>query len=413
MENGDGDFLVSKRLWVISELYYPEKTSTGYILTRLTEGFSEYFPVSVICGQPTYSARGIKAPRLEIRNRVHIRRCWGTTLDKNILPLRLINLITLTFSISLSALTCIRREDQVLVVTNPPTLPLVVAAICKLKKAQCSLIVHDIYPDLAIAAGRLRADSLLARVWDWFNTWLYVSMTHIFVLGRDMYAKVSRRLDKNPERVRIATNWADLETIMPQPKNQNSLLAELGLKDKFVLQYAGNIGYPNDIASIIDAAVLLKDRQDIHFLFLGSGARRREIEVAVAKNNLSNVTLLNPRPRDDQSNFLNACDVALVTLVNGMKGVSVPSRTYNILAAGKPIIGIVEQGSELAMVIEEEQVGWVIPPHQPEKLVSIILEAKRQPSLLAQMGVRARKVAESKYTFQDTLQVFLEGLGFE
>lgn len=401
---------VHKRLWVISELYYPETTSTGFILTRLAEGLSKYFSVTVICGQPTYSARGIRAPISEVRNQVHIQRCWGTTLDKDILLFRLTNLITLTFSIFLSALTHIKQGEQALVVTNPPTLPFAIVTACKLKRAKCSLIIHDIYPDLAIAAGKLKVDSLLARIWDRLNARLYQGMEHIFVLGRDMYIKVSERLDNHKERVRIATNWADCDTITPQPKSQNTLLVELGLQDKFVLQYAGNMGYPNDIVSIIEAAILLKDCRDIHFLFIGSGVKRREIEFAIVKNNLSNVTLLNPRPRNDQSNFLNACDVALVALVNGMKGVSVPSRTYNILAAGKPIIAIVEQGSELAMLIEEKQVGWIVPPHQPEKLVSTILEVKSQSDFLSQISARARQIAESEYSFQNTLKVFLDSL---
>jgi len=396
----------NKTLWIISELYYPETTSTGYILTQLAEGLSSCFTVNVICSQPTYSARGKKAPVQEVRHGVNIRRCWGTTLEKDILLFRLINLVTITVSIFFSALRHLKRDDLALVVTNPPALPFAIALACRLKQARCSLIVHDVYPDLAIAAGKLKANSLLAGILDRLNTKLYCGMEYIFVLGRDMQVKISERLDRRKDRVVIATNWADLDLVMPGERSENVLLTELGLKDQFVLQYAGNIGYPNDIKTIIEAATYLKDRKDIHFLFIGSGARKREIELAIIDGSLSNITILPPRPRTDQSNFLNACDVALIALVDGMKGVSVPSRTYNTLAAGKPIIAIVEPGSELAMVIEEEGVGWRVTPGHPEELVSAILAARSQPDLLAQMGKRARKVAESKYSFEGVLQVF-------
>jgi len=105
-------------------------------------------------------------------------------------------------------------------------------------------------------------------------------------------------------------------------------------------------------------------------------------------------------------NFLNACDIALVSLVNGMKGISVPSRIYNILAAGKPIIAITEPSTELALVVEEENIGWIVPPHNPEALVKVIREAYVNKDQLAPMGMRARIAAEEKYTFECKLQSF-------
>ncbi|MBI1295530.1 glycosyltransferase [bacterium] len=394
------------RLWIISELYYPETTSTGHILTKIAEGLTESFDVRVICGQPGYSARGTQAPAQEIHNEVNIQRCWGATLDKDILPLRLINLVTITISFWVSALRCIKRDDLVLVVTNPPTLPFAIALACQIKGAKCSLIVHDIYPDLAVAAGKLASGSALVKWLNLMNIWLYRSMERIFVLGRDMQVKIAEKLDKRKERVVVATNWADLDTIVPATRNANSLLQELNLIDKFVVQYAGNMGYPNDIETIIEAASILKEQGEFHFLFLGSGAKKRLIECAVEDLNLANVTTLGHRPRSDQSIFLNACDVALIALVVGMKGISVPSRTYNTLAAGKPIIAIVEDDSELAIIIEEESVGWVVPPKNPEKLVSVIVEAKKHPYICTEMAIRARKTVESKYTLEQVLSVF-------
>jgi len=235
-------------------------------------------------------------------------------------------------------------------------------------------------------------------------------MQRVFVLGRDMQARVARNLDVQKDRVLIATNWADLDLIEPQPRDENTLLHELGLTEKFVLQYAGNMGYPNDIETIIKAAIILKDRNDIHFLFIGSGAKKPLIESSIGKNNLTNVTILGQRPRSDQRNFLNACDIALISLVSGMKGVSVPSRTYNTLAAGKPIIAITEKGTEIASVIEEERVGWVVSPGHPQQLVTTILMAKAQRYLLVEMSARAREAAVGRYTFENSLHVFREGL---
>src|SRR5690242_6618487 len=93
-----------RRLWVVTELYYPEETSTGYYLTRIAEGLADDFDVKVLCGQPTYSARGTIAPKHEIHKGVEILRAAGTTLDKNVIPFRLLNMLTLGISVLLKAL---------------------------------------------------------------------------------------------------------------------------------------------------------------------------------------------------------------------------------------------------------------------------------------------------------------------
>jgi colanic acid biosynthesis glycosyl transferase WcaI len=341
-------------------------------------------------------------------NGVEIHRCSGTTLDKDILLFRLVNLLTITVSLFVNSLWRIDRGDTVFVVTNPPTLPFLVAVACRLRKANCVLLLQDVYPELLIAVGMMSSKSLLVRTLNWFNRMLYRSVKHIVVVGRDMQAQTVKKLENDREKVSVITNWADIDTVFPTDKKQNDLLRELCLQGSFVLEYAGNIGYPNDIKSIaIAAARLLEEKtNDIHFLFIGAGAKKLWLEQEVIREGLSNIKILPSRPRDDQVNFLNACDVALVSLVEGMKGVSVPSRTYNILAAGKPIIAIGDPESEVALVIKEEGVGWIVPPDNPAQLVKVIREAYSNPQLLAEMGERARKVAENKYSYENILNSF-------
>ena len=101
--------------------------------------------------------------------------------------------------------------------------------------------------------------------------------------------------------------------------------------------------------------------------------------------------------------FVNACDVSVVSLLRGTVGVSVPSRMHNIMAAGKPIIAVTEEDSELAQVVREERVGWVVPPHDPSCLAAAIEAARTDPVTLAAMGQRARLAVESKYSEERVL----------
>lgn len=398
--------IARNRLWVLTEIYYPEETSTGYYLTRIAEGLAENFDVKVLCGQPNYSARGIKARAREVHKNVEIFRVFGTTLNKNVIPLRLVNMATISVSMFINAVTKFRSGDRVLVVTNPPTLPFIAAAAAKLRGAVYTLLIHDNYPEILIAAGKTRRDSALVRFANFCNRWLYKHASKIIAVGRDMNELLMKKAAGLDVPIATIPNWAELESVSPADRNDNALLKELGLEDKFVFLYAGNMGYPNDVESIIESAEILGDHDRIHFVFLGAGVKRDWIIEESKRRSLRNVTVLDPRPRSEQQTFLNACDVAFVSLVPSMKGVSMPSRTYNILAAGKPILAIVEEDSETARVVYEESVGWVVPPGNPDTLAETVLEVLARRSDLPELGRRARAAAVEKYSLSAAIDKY-------
>ena len=135
----------SQRIWIVSELYYPELTSTGYFLTGIAEGLASVYDVSVLCGQPSYWARGTSAPTREICNGVDVCRCWATTLDKNKVVFKIVNLVTISLSIFFSALFRFRGGDIVIAVTNPPLLPYLALLACRTRGGRFVLLVHDVY----------------------------------------------------------------------------------------------------------------------------------------------------------------------------------------------------------------------------------------------------------------------------
>src|SRR5262249_43660228 len=146
-------------------------------------GLADDFDVQVICGQPTYSSRGTCAPRRERRNGVQIHRCWGTTLDKDKLAYRILNSFTISLSVFGFGAWNIEARDRVLVVTNPPFLPFMMAIVCWLRGAKCFLCVHDVYPEVLTAIGFTRPNGILTRIIAWLNRLLYRRMERVIVLG--------------------------------------------------------------------------------------------------------------------------------------------------------------------------------------------------------------------------------------
>lgn len=389
-----------RRLWVITELYYPEETSTGYYLTRIAEGLAGDFDVRVICGQPNYLARGIKAPRREIHRGVGIRRVRGTTLDKNVIAFRIINMLTLGISAFTAALFSFGRGDGVLVVTTPPTLPFIAAVAALFRGAGYVLLIHDNYPEIIVAAGKSKPGSLFVRIAGHFNRWLYKYAAKIIVVGRDMRELVGRKTEGLGVPIDTIPNWAELERVEPRPRAENALLRDLGIDDRIVLLYAGNMGYPNDLETIVGCAGELAADPRFAFVFLGAGVKRKWLEGEVARLDLRNVHVLDPRPRDEQIEFLNACDVGVVSLVGRMWGVSMPSRTYNILAAGKPILALTEAGSELDLVVREDAVGWSVRPGDRTALRDVLGEIAAARDSFDEMGRRAREAAVGRYSLE-------------
>jgi len=395
-----------RRVWIVSELYFPELTSTGYFLTGIAEGLAEEFDVGVLCGQPSYLLRGVRAPVREFVNNVDVHRCWATTFDKNKLFCKLINAVTASASFFLASLFQIRRGDIVIAVTNPPPLPYLVALACRFRGASFVLLVHDVYPDVLVRLHMLSQRSRMAWLINRASKWLYGQAAHILVLGRDMQDLIRSKLATRHQRVIIATNWADVRAIVPRQTATNSLLEKLGLQDRFVVQYCGNIGRTHGIKDIVDAAELLVPLPSFHFLLIGWGARKQWAIEKKADKNLNNLTILDPLPTKNFCDGLNACDVAIISFCSGMAGISVPSRMYNVLAAGKPILAVCDETSELASVVREENIGWVIPPGRPDLIVSALREAKDNPDRLLEMSRRARRTAETKYTIGNVLPIY-------
>jgi colanic acid biosynthesis glycosyl transferase WcaI len=385
-----------KRLWIISELYYTEITSTGYYVTGIAEFLVSDADVRVICGQPNYASRGKPIVRVETRNHVHITRVRGLRLDKNVLGFRLLNMLSLSLSVFLKQLSSFGRGDSVLVVTTPPLLPFVTAIAALIRGSGYTLLVHDVYPEQLIATGILKKSSPIVSLIDLMNRWVYKHARTIIAVGRDMKELLEKKTNKLDIPVVFIPNWAEIEQIAPAPREHNKLREQLGLHDKFVVLSAGNFGRPNDLETILAAAELLLLDREVQFLFIGGGAKEKWLKSRTSK--LSNVTVLDAMPRNEQNVFLNACDLTIASLVHGMWGAAVPSRVYNFMAAGKPIIAICEPASELANIIRDEHVGVRIEPGDAQALARAIIELKDSPELRSEMAKNAREAAIGKYS---------------
>jgi glycosyltransferase involved in cell wall biosynthesis len=219
--------------------------------------------------------------------------------------------------------------------------------------------------------------------------------------------------DKEKETIRLKENvihvWADDRNIQPSKEDeQNPFLEKWNLEGKFVLGYSGNMGRFHDLETIAEAAKKMKEEDQFRFLFIGEGFKKEWLINYVKVNGLSNCIIDTYVPREDLPFVLNTFDLGLVSLSQGQEGLSVPSKTFGLLSAGVPVVAIMNKSSEIALVIEEESCGIVVPPGDPAGLVENILALEQNRERLSEMKSNARKAVDSKYSLEKASQAYFE-----
>jgi len=362
---------VKNKIWIISEFYYPVNTSTGYYITEIAEHLAKKRNnVNVICTNARYYKTDISAtPPNEKRNNVTIHRVPTGNINKNNFFLRVIRLIISSLKIFFTILKSIKKDDEILVVTNPAFIILLMPLIKQIMNIKYSILVHDILPENLIAIGKLKKNTLFSSfLKKWFDS-AYSKSDTCIAIGRDM-KKIIEAKTKKSTNIELIPNWADNQEVIPIDKQHSTLIKKYNLKDQFVFQFAGNLGYAQGLNNILDAIKLVNNKE-IHFLFIGSGAMESVIKDYAETCALANVTMTGFISRCEQKDFLNACDVAIVTLNDGMYGLGVPSKSYNIMAAGKPILIVADENSEISLCVKEHNIGWVAEPNNPKILANL------------------------------------------
>jgi colanic acid biosynthesis glycosyl transferase WcaI len=383
------------RVLVLNRSYWPDAEATGQLLTELCEDMADEFEITVIAGQPNQNPAGtrFKSNGIETHGGVTIHRVPHVRLSKRFLLGRGLNMLTYLTTAATIALFG-ARPDVVIVETDPFLLPLL--GRCLQWRHKCKLVVklQDIYPDVAIAVGKVR-DGWFTRLLRRRLFAVYRRADQVAVLGSDMRSLL-RAAEIPDARIIILPNWADTTRIYPI-RTANAFRRREQLDGRFVVMYSGNMGLCQNLEEILDAAQRLRDRSDIEFVMIGDGALRSRLETIAADLQLSNVRFRPYQPLADLAHSLSAADVHLVPVDPRVTGCVVPCKLYGILAAGVPALVVAEERSEASHVIRDSGVGKVVAPGDPEQLAEAIRWCADHRRELEEMGCRARRLAELEY----------------
>ena len=387
-----------KKIWIISELFYPNDSATAYILTEIAKKFTQQYEVNVICADTNYEHDINRVSDINNKDipKINIFRVNVPELNKNNLAKRLLRVITVSRKLYRIAKEKVQNDDLVFAVTNPAFLLPYMAKLKAQKKVKYILLVHDVFPENAKVSGIIRMGfpyKILKRYFDK----AYSAADKIIVLGEDMKEIITIKTGRS-DNVFVCENWGD-ENIVPKTRSYDG---------KIVLQYAGNIGRVQGLEDLLSIANKIKSPL-LMLDFWGSGALAPYLNGFVNKNHLTNVRIRGSYNRKTQQNdVLNDCDIAIVGLAKGMKGLGVPSKAYNILAAGKPILYIGDPGSEIYNLVKTHDLGAVFEWDEQHALTEWLNGLTIENiAKIREKGKRSRDLYEKQYTKKIILEKML------
>jgi hypothetical protein len=392
--------------WILTELFFPDEVSTALIMTEIAKKKLDYGDVSIICGPAGYE-KTYSNQNLSLDERIRIHRVNIPNLDKNKLLSRILRLSILSFKMFFLSFTKIKKGDNVLLVTNPAFLIILVALIKQVKNFNLTILVHDVYPENLVPAGITTYDSAKYKVLNSLYNFSYRRANKLIVLGEDMRELLQKKISGNGvvfPSIEVITNWANPD-IKPVEINKSEYYS-LNLENKVVLGFCGNLGR---LQGIIEFVLLFAkaDNPNLSLILVGDGALKNDLAVMINEKKLDNIHLVGSRSRKEEINFLNACDIGLITLKEGMKGLGVPSKTYNLMAVGKPIFYVGDRESEIDRYIDTFDCGWSFDWSRAHDVVDYLrsISAESLP-VINEKGKHSLNALKENFTKEKILSKF-------
>jgi colanic acid biosynthesis glycosyl transferase WcaI len=355
---------------VVSQHYPPDHSTTAAIMAAIANHLAKEVGVLVLSGWPGSASKSAA-------DRPVVEQIKNWMPGKAALLKRAAAELLFTARTFFAVLRRLEPGDVALTVTAPFVLPYAVAAAARLKRARSILIMHDLFPEVLVLSGLLKPGSIVTRAMRAMNGLMFRALTTVVIIGRDSEKLLLSYRGMTRDKIEFIPNWTTIEPAVRPVAADN--VFRRGLGGRFVVGLSGNLGFTHDPVIVFEAARRLKDDPGIHFLLSGWGMGFDKLRSMQSEAKLANITLVDRVADEDLQDFLSAADLWLIPYRKDVAGVSVPSRFYNLLAVGRPVILVSEPDAEAALTVTEHDLGRVVTPGMPAQLAEAIRAASRTP----------------------------------
>ncbi len=377
------------RVLFINQYYWPDHASTAQHLSDLAEALAARgYDCHVVCSRGGYRPGATRLPAAETHHGVRIHRVGATSLGRRTTLRRMADYLSFYAGALLRCLA-LHRADVVVTLTTPPILGLLGTLLRLLKGSRHVYWSMDLHPDASVALGRMDPRNPFVAALTQVSNLAYRNADRVVVLGSHMGRRVADK-GVDPGRMVSIPVWSRRDEIYPLPRAGHPLRRSLGLDDKFVAMYSGNLGLAHCFEEFLGAARRLRDRDDVVFLFVGDGPRLAEVRAAKEAEGLDNVRLLDYFPREQLYASLSVADVHLISMRPEMAGIVVPGKLYGAMASGRPTLFVGPEACESAETIRRAGCGLVVPVGDADAVVAAIERLAADPAHARALGERGR-----------------------
>lgn len=403
-----------KKLLIYAHYYIPDVASTGQIVKELAEGMLDSFDITVICVVPSYTGKieeKYKKQKYykENINGVNVIRIRVPEFTKSNKVSRIKNIISYFFGAIVATFKA-GKQDYIFSISQPPILGGLLGTFGKwVKHAKYIYNIQDFNPEQTMAV-KYSKSKLITNLMMFFDKFSCRKSDLIITVGRDLVETVNNRFsNKKVPRTVLINNWIDEKEIYPLEDNDKKVQEfkkKYNLENKFIIMYSGNIGLYYDLENIfkviekIQPGTKTANNEEVVFAFIGDGTVLNKLKEYKEEKNMENVIFIPYQDKKDLIYSLNAANVHWCINAKGIKGVSCPSKYYGIAAVAKPILGVLEENTEIRLLIEETNGGLVSSPedyNSIEKNINWFIENANSEELKS-MGKRSRKYLEENLT---------------
>lgn len=383
---------------LLNEFFYPDNlggtgTATTDIVSRLRDTHGAQ--VDVVTSRFAYRDASITYPPTDTWKGTNIYRVSSPNWSREKTSKRFLGNLLFAYASAWKAMT-LPKPDVVLVSTAPLTLPIAARMLKSFRGVPFAYLIYDLDPDRTVALHVKDADSREVKLLrKWQTKWLH-SADKVVAIGRCMkdYLATTYNLDRS--KIGVVEVGADPNTVQRIESKETEFKKKHDLSG-FLVIYSGNFGQYHDFDTILNAAEKLKDlKPDLTFVLTGGGHKKAYVEEQVKARNLTNVRTFAFVPEEEFSDMLASADLTIVTLEPGMEGLCVPSKFYSFIASGRPVLALMRKDTEVALTVDENNIGKIIEIGDADGLVKAMLSADAAES--DDQGRRARAIFEKHYT---------------
>jgi glycosyltransferase involved in cell wall biosynthesis len=386
---------------LLNEYFPPDTSATAKCAAQVAEALSVNHRVTVVAGRPSYDPDEHHPRyllRREVRGNLAVERVGSTAYPRFQMRRRVSNYLTYLSLAVPRALSI--PSDAVLAMTDPPIEGIAGAIVARLSRRPFVYNIRDMYPDMAVGGSIVRPGSFTAR-WESMHRWALRRAARVIVLGEDMRDRIiAKGVDAG--RVVVSRDGITIPESVPSP--ENPVAREIRGDFRFALVHAGNLGFYGAWQTLISAVKMLEN-DGVGLIFVGEGAMKPQVESMAA--GCRAIRFLPFRPASEVPFVLSSGDMHVVTVKRGLEGVVVPSKLYPTLAAGRPVLGVAPEESDVVRIIRRTGCGIAANPDDPASVAEAIRRVLHDSEQLRGMASKAREISFA-YDRVKQLKIFSE-----